>query len=76
MDKDVFVRVDYVVAWAGCKVPLRERTFSGYDEALELYNSVEGMPSRRIEEVAVKTQIKIILRDLVIKPPKTPKSML
>ena len=67
-DKDIFIKVEYVVAWAGCKVPLADRTFSHYDEALELYKAAEGKPSRRIEEVAVKTQIKIILKDGVKTP--------
>lgn len=62
-DKDIFIKVEYVVAWAGCKIPLRDRTFQNYDEALDLYELAKGQPSRRIEEVAVKTQIKIILRD-------------
>lgn len=63
MDKDIFIKVEYVVAWAGCKIPLAQRTFEHYDEAVELYEAAKGMVSRRIEEVAVKTQIKIILKD-------------
>lgn len=58
--KDIFVKVEYVVAWAGCKVPLHERTFEGYDEADEMFNFHISEPSIRIEEVAVKTQIRII----------------
>ncbi len=65
MDKDIFIKVEYVVSWAGVsrEVKLSDRTFQHYDEALELYEQAKGKPSRRIEEVAVKTQIKIILRD-------------
>jgi len=58
--KETFIKVHYIVCWAGCNVPLKDRTFEFFDDALKLYNQHVDALSARIEEVATKIQIKIV----------------
>jgi len=58
--RETFIKVKYIVCWAGCQVPLQERYFDFFDEALAMYDLNQDKLSLRIEEVATKTQIKIV----------------
>jgi hypothetical protein len=58
--KEVFIKVQYIVCWAGCNLPFQDRCFDFFDEALEMYEANQDKLSLRIEEIATKTQIKIV----------------
>lgn len=58
--KETFLKIQYVVCWAGCTIPLAERTFLSWENAATLYNSNLEKLSIRVEEVVTKVQIKIV----------------
>jgi hypothetical protein len=58
--RETFVKVQYIVCWAGCNLPLKERCFDYFDDALKFYEQHKHELSLRIEELATKTQIKIV----------------
>ena len=57
--REIFVKVQYIVAWAGCNVSVRDRTFALYEDALKLYRENSDKLSLRIEQHTVSTKIKI-----------------
>ena len=65
--RETFIKVYYVVAWAGCNIPLKDRTFAFYDEAEEYYTQNIDKLAIRVEEVATKVQIKIVLPESIRK---------
>lgn len=48
---DAFSKTLYVVAWAGCTIPLSGRSFGDYDIALRMYKAYKGEPGLRIERM-------------------------
>jgi len=60
--KETFLKVYYLVAWAGCDVWLENRLFENWDDALRYYEDKEaaGKLSLRIEEVTTVRRIKIV----------------
>lgn len=58
--KETFLKVQYLVCWAGCNVLLENRLFDSWEDALVYYNQHLGELSLRIEEYTTKTVIKII----------------
>jgi len=60
---DTFSKTLYVVAWAGCKIPLGQRSFNDYDVALEMFNAWKGSPGLRIERMRGVFVFDTMLRD-------------
>ena len=58
--REVFLKVQYVICWAGCNVPLEERIFDRWSDALLCYNKYLGNLSLRIEEITTKRVVKIV----------------
>jgi hypothetical protein len=58
--KETFLKVQYVVCWAGCNVLLENRLYDRWEDALGYYNTHLTELSLRIEEVVTKTQIRIV----------------
>lgn len=59
--KEFFVKVQYLVCWAGCNIPWQERMFTEWENALAYYNQNLGKLSLRIEEYLTTTKIKIVM---------------
>ena len=59
--REIFLKIQYSVCWAGCNLSFKDRTFDRWDQALELYNLNKDKLSLRIEEISTKTQVKIVL---------------
>lgn len=51
-----FIVDKYVVAWAGCKVPIESRTFKYLLEAYKYYERKTSLPYVRIEEVSIRVR--------------------
>ena len=62
--REIFLQVQYVVCWAGCQTPFKERSFTNYEDALKCYTSNLDKLSLRIEEVSTRTQVKIIFPEI------------
>lgn len=60
---DTFSKTLYVVAWAGCTIPLSGRSFNDYDVALEMYNAWKGSPGLRMERMRGVFVFDTMLRD-------------
>lgn len=58
--KETFLKVQYLVCWAGCQVLLENRLFDRWDQALEYYNQHLTELSVRIEEVVTSTKIRVV----------------
>jgi hypothetical protein len=58
LSEDIIFKRVYVVAWAGCETPLKDRTFETYQQATSLYMEKMYEPSVRIERLTVLTEIK------------------
>lgn len=59
--KELFVKVQYLVCWAGCNIPWQDRMFREWEKALEYYNQNLGKISLRIEQYWTSTKIKIVM---------------
>jgi hypothetical protein len=57
--REVFLKIQYMVAWAGCNISPRDRTFSSYEDALKMYKDNLDKLSLRLEEHTTSTKIKI-----------------
>ncbi len=58
--KETFLKIQYLVCWAGCNVLLENRLFDKWDDALWYYNQHLSELSLRIEEVTTVRKIKIV----------------
>jgi len=58
--KEVFLSVRYVVCWAGCEIPVKDRTFDTFQESLGLYRDNMYRMDCRIEQVTTHTKIKVV----------------
>lgn len=65
--RETFVKVQYVVCWAGCNLPTEDRTFNSWQNALEMYNKNQDKLSLRIEEYTTITKVKIVLPENIRK---------
>ena len=58
--KENFLKIQYLVCWAGCQVLLENRLFDNWEDALKYYNEHLTEFSLRIEEYTLKTTVKIV----------------
>jgi hypothetical protein len=58
--KETFLKIQYLVCWAGCQVMLENRLFDKWDEALLYYNEHLNELSLRIEEITTTRKFKIV----------------
>lgn len=65
--RETFIKVQYVVCWAGCNLLPEDRTFNSWQNALEMYNKNQDKLSVRIEEYTTTTKVKILLPENVRK---------
>lgn len=58
--REVYLKVQYLVCWAGCNVLLENRLFDNWGHALAYYNDHLGLLSLRIEEHTTRRVAKIV----------------
>ena len=60
--REVYLKIQYLVCWAGCDVLLENRLFDSWDQALDYYRvkATEGRLSLRIEEITTKRIAKVV----------------
>ena len=64
--KEIFLSVRYIVCWAGCEVPVKDRTFDTFRESLEFYRNNLDHLDCRIEELTTHTKVRQILPGNII----------
>jgi hypothetical protein len=69
--KEIFLSIHYIVCWAGCDLPIKDRTFDSFEKSLDMYRDNLDRMSVRIEEVTTQTKVKVVhpvnIRDFACK---------
>jgi hypothetical protein len=58
--RETYLKIQYVVCWAGCNIPIKDRTFDSWEKALSVYEDNLDKLSLRIEEVSTISKVKIV----------------